>query len=136
MTAADVEILFVDSTTRRDYLNALTAARKLKGKEQLLVLDALFDAADRLKLQRSTGQPVGMKQEISGDVLVTWETHCRRPDGSRFKMVESATLEPTDYGSGWRSRTKDVPEVVVEAVTAAAMADELKAARKRRILVR
>lgn len=131
---------FGAATTASKFRKALKLARALKGKDQLEVLDALFEAAGRLGVDRQTGEPLGMQQQLDGSVTVTWSTRTRRPDGSEFKVVSSAVLEPTDFGSGWKSRTKDVPEEVLEAVTAAALADELVAPegakKKRRIYVR
>lgn len=135
-----VKKAFEEATTAKKFKAALVLARKLTGKDQLVILDSLFAAANRLGVERSTGEPLGMQQQIDGSVTVTWETATRRPDGSTCRVVSSAVLEPTDFGSGWRSRTKDVPEDVVAAVTAAALADELKAPspkrRGRRIIVR
>jgi hypothetical protein len=128
---------FINATNAKKFKAALKLARRLKGKDQLVVLDELFAAADRLSLDRQSGEPLGMAQQLDGSVTVTWATRCKRPDGSSVRVISSAVLEPTDYGSGWRSKTKDVPEEVVEAVTAAAMADQLKAPKpKRRIVVR
>jgi hypothetical protein len=130
---------FLSATSAKKYKDALREARRLKGKDQLVVLDALFAAADRLGVRRSTGEPLGMTQQIDGSVTVTWETKTCRPDGSTARVVSTAVLEPTDFGAGWKSRTKDVPEEIVEAVTAAAMADELVAPlakKRRRIYVR
>jgi hypothetical protein len=139
------EAVLVESTKKSfeaaqdpaQFKKALVQARRLKGQQQLAVLDSLFDAAARLKVDRQSGEPLGMAQEIDGSVTVTWATKTKRPDGSSVRTVQSAVLEPTDYGSGWRSRTKDVPNEIVEAVTAAAMADELKApCARRRVYVR
>ncbi len=133
----EVTNAFQQATNVKQYKAALAQARKLGGQKQLAVLDEMFAAADRLGLQRSTGEPLGMQQELDGSVTVTWQQVCRRPDGSEFRTVSSAVLEPCDSGAGWRSRTKDVPEEVVEAVTSAAMADELKVAKpRRRVYVR
>lgn len=130
---------FLEATTAKKYKAALRAALKLKGKDQLLILDALFAAADRLKVERTTGEPLGMRQQLDGSVIVTWATATRRPDGSEVKVTSTAVLEPAEEGPGWKA-DEIVPDEVVEAVTAAAMADQLKAARtphrRRRIYVR
>ena len=140
MSTSDTKNAFENAKNARQYKAALAKARRLGGKKQLAVLDSMFAAADRLGVERSTGEPLGMQQQLDGSVTVTWEMKTRRPDGTEFRTVSSAVLEPCDSGAGWRSRTKDVPEEVVEAVTAAAMAEQLKpkalAAKRRRVYVR
>lgn len=140
MRIEEVKKAFSTCDDAKKYRSALKRARRLSGNSQLKVLDDMFAAADRLKLQRGTGEPLGMEQLVDGSVTVTWQEVTNRPDGSSVRTISSAILEPTDFGNGWRSRTKDVPEEVVEAVTAAAMNDELKpsalAKKKRRVYVR
>lgn len=140
MSSTSVSQAFVEATDATKYKAALTRAKRLSGNSQLKVLDDMFTAAARLGVERSTGEPLGMQQQLDGSVTVTWEETTRRPDGTSVRTISSAVLEPTDFGNGWRSRTKDVPEAVVEAVTAAALNDELKVkaqpTKKRRVYVR
>lgn len=129
---------FIGATTARKYKAALRLAGRLRGKDQLVILDALFAAADRLKVERTTGEPLGMRQQMDGSVMVTWATSTRRPDGTMVRTTSTAVLEPEAQGPGWKSR-QEIPEEIVEAVTAVAMADELKAPAKKtgkRIYVR
>lgn len=138
MSKNSVSSAFQLATTTKEYKAALAKARRLGGEDQLTVLDDMFDAAKRLGVRRSTGEPLGMQQQLDGSVTVTWRTKVTHPDQSVTSIVESAVLEPNDYGSGWHSKGKDVPEEVVDAVTAAALANELKplAGTKKRIYVR
>lgn len=121
---------FIGATTAKKFKAALRLAGRLRGKDQLVVLDALFAAADKLKVERTTGESLGMRQQMDGNVMVTWATSTRRPDGSMVRTTSTAVLEPVSEGPGWKSR-QDVPEEIVEAVTAVAMADELKAPAKK-----
>lgn len=52
-----VKSKFLAATSRGDYRKALRMTEKLTGKEQILVLDALRDAAKRLDVEPTTGMP-------------------------------------------------------------------------------
>jgi hypothetical protein len=140
MSSSEVSKAFVEATSATKYKAALSRAKRLTGNSQLKVLDDMFSAAARLGVERSTGEPIGMQQQLDGSVTVTWQEVTKRPDGSSIVTASSAVLEPLDQGSGWKSRTKDVPDEVVQAVTSAAMNNELVAkplAKKpRRVYVR
>ncbi len=131
-----VKRAFLEATSAKKYKLALRAAYRLRGEDQEPILDALFEAAKRLKVERQTGEPLGMRQQLDGSVTVVWATVTKRPDGSQVRTVSSAALEPADSGPGWRARAF-VPDDVVEAVNAAAMSEQLVAPKKkRRIYVR
>ena len=117
---------FIGATTAKKYKAALRLAGRLRGHDQLVILDSLFEAAKRLGVERTTGEPLGMRQQLDGSVIVTWSTTTKRPDGSEVKAVSTAQIEPADEGCGWVG-TEEVPDVVVDAVTAAAMNNELRA---------
>lgn len=117
---------FIGATTAKRYKAALRLACRLRGHDQLVILDALFEAAKRLGVERATGEPLGMTQQLDGSVTVTWATMTKRPDGSEVRCVSTAALEPAEEGTGWLCE-EDVPDEVVEAVTAAAMNNELVA---------
>src|SRR5262245_50696046 len=137
MSIEKIRLAFVQATSAKKYRAALRLAQRLRGRDQMVILDALFTAADRLKVQRSTGEPLGMEQRLDGSVMVTWETQTRHPSGCITRTAHSAALEPAKHGPGWVTKGAEVPEGIVEAVTAAAMADQLRAPKKkRRIYVR
>src|SRR5262245_51493865 len=73
---------FIEATTAKKYKAALRLATRLRGKDQLVILDALFAAAKRLKVDKVTGDPLGMVQQLDGSVVVTWATTTKLPDGS------------------------------------------------------
>jgi len=52
-----VKGLFEKAETPAEYRRALYFARQLKGTQQLLILDALFAAADRLEVDKQSGMP-------------------------------------------------------------------------------
>lgn len=54
---AIVKTKFISAATKGDYRKALLEARRLRGPAQLMVLDALFDAARRLGLTNTVGLP-------------------------------------------------------------------------------
>lgn len=132
----EVKKAFATATTVKKYKAALARARALRATGQHAVLDAMFAAADRLGVARSTGEPLGMQQELDGSVTVSWEQKITHVDGTVARVASSAVLQPNDYGKGWHSSTKDVPEEVMEAVESAALHEELKAhkrGRRRRV---
>jgi hypothetical protein len=52
-----VKARFQKATQHADYRKALRLAKQLKPEDQLVVLDALFEAAERLNVDRVTGVP-------------------------------------------------------------------------------
>jgi hypothetical protein len=117
-----VKSAFISAATRAQYIEALDLARQLGDRDQLHVLDALFDAANRLKLQRTTGEPIleGIAQQSTGCVVVSWTQKTLRVDGSEVRIAQCAMLEPAKDGPGWKA-TEEIPESIVNAVTSAAM---------------
>lgn len=51
---------FLHSSTQPDYVNALRWMRALAKHDQLLALDALFEAAERLGLDRQSGDQLAI----------------------------------------------------------------------------
>lgn len=117
-----VKIAFITATNQGNYRKALRLAQALKGADQLKVLDALFDAAKRLRLDRQSGEPLleGTQQNLDGTIAITWSQRTRRPDGSETRTVSCAQLEPAKRGPGWVAN-EEIPDAIVDAVTRAAM---------------
>lgn len=113
---------FIHAATAKNYRAALRLAFRLRGQDQLKVLDALFAAAERLKVDRQTGGAIleSQRQELDGSISITWSQRTKRPDGSEARIVSSALLEPADRGPGWKAST-EIPDEIVEAVTRASL---------------
>jgi hypothetical protein len=114
---ARVQGAFIKAASGREYKKALRLARQLSNEDAHHVIDALLEAAKRLNVQRTTGDPVleGKSQCRDGSIAITWSTKTRRADGTTVKTTSTAVIEPVEFGPGWRVRGA-IPESIVNAV--------------------